>query len=127
MTNSADPISWLPQKPTDLDLHCLQWQGISGFSRTRIKGQYFRFSIISFESVCCLLYTVVGSCRLIRPYAMSDQGLLCYFIPQCLVRPLHSKLLRGTDTHEDLCCQLSKGDSFCSQNFSSLIIILNNL
>ena len=33
-------ISWLLQKPTDLDLHCLQGQGISGFSRTRVK-QYF--------------------------------------------------------------------------------------
>ena len=33
MTNSADP----DQKPTDLDLHCLQRQGISRFSRTRVK------------------------------------------------------------------------------------------
>ena len=31
-------ISWLLKKPTDLDLHCLQRQGISGFSRTRVKG-----------------------------------------------------------------------------------------
>ena len=30
-------ISWLLQKPTDLDLHCLQKQGISGFSRTRVN------------------------------------------------------------------------------------------
>ena len=30
-------ISWLLQKPTDLDLHCLQRQGVSGFSRTRVK------------------------------------------------------------------------------------------
>ena len=29
MANSANP---------DLDLHCLQKQGISGFSRTRVKG-----------------------------------------------------------------------------------------
>ena len=29
-------ISWLLQKPTDLDLHCLQRKGISGFSRTRV-------------------------------------------------------------------------------------------
>ena len=40
-------ISWLLQKPTDLDLHCLQRKGISGFSRTRVKncwknGKYFR-------------------------------------------------------------------------------------
>ena len=26
------------QKPTDLDLHCLQKQGISGFSRTSVKS-----------------------------------------------------------------------------------------
>ena len=30
--------SWFLQKPTDLDLHCLQRQGISGFSRTRVNG-----------------------------------------------------------------------------------------
>ena len=30
-------ISWLLQKPTDLDLHCLQRQAISGFSRTRVN------------------------------------------------------------------------------------------
>ena len=29
-------ISWLLRKPTDLDLHCLQRSGISGFSRTMI-------------------------------------------------------------------------------------------
>ena len=37
MTNSADPDQ-LASKPTDLDLHCLQSQGISGFSRTRVKA-----------------------------------------------------------------------------------------
>ena len=31
------PISCLPQKPTDLDLHCLQRQDISAFSKTRDK------------------------------------------------------------------------------------------
>ena len=30
-------ISWLLKKPTDLDLHCLQRQGKSGFSRTKVK------------------------------------------------------------------------------------------
>ena len=33
MANSADQ----DQKPTDLDLHSLQRQGMSGFSRTRVK------------------------------------------------------------------------------------------
>ena len=30
--------SWLLKKPTDLDLHCLQRQVISGFSMARVKG-----------------------------------------------------------------------------------------
>ena len=33
MTNSADP----DQLASDLDLHCLQRQGISGSSRTRVN------------------------------------------------------------------------------------------
>ena len=37
-------ISWLLQKPTDLDLHCLQKQGISGFSRTRVKIGFMTLS-----------------------------------------------------------------------------------
>ena len=32
MTNSADP-----EKKTDMDLHCLQRQGVSGSSRTIVK------------------------------------------------------------------------------------------
>ena len=35
MSNSADPDQLASS--TDLDLHCLQRQGISGFSRTRVK------------------------------------------------------------------------------------------
>ena len=37
MTNSADPDQ---QKPTDLDLHCLQRQGISAFSRIRVDCEH---------------------------------------------------------------------------------------
>ena len=33
-------ISWLCQKPTDLNLHYLQRQGISGFSSTRVNEFY---------------------------------------------------------------------------------------
>ena len=36
MANSADPDQ-LVSSPTDLDLHCLQRQDISGFSRTRVN------------------------------------------------------------------------------------------
>ena len=40
-------ISWLPQNPTDLDLHCLQRQGISGFSRTRVKSSENQGTLIT--------------------------------------------------------------------------------
>ena len=41
-------ISWLLQKLTDLDLHCLPTQGISRFSRTRVKGYHTSVSYIAF-------------------------------------------------------------------------------
>ena len=43
MANSADPDQLASKKPTDLDLHCLQRQGISGFSRTRVKGDVLNY------------------------------------------------------------------------------------
>ena len=41
MANSADSDQLASQKPTDLDLHCLHRQGISGFSRTRVKASEY--------------------------------------------------------------------------------------
>ena len=38
MANSADSDQLASEEPADLDLHCLQRQGISGFSRTWVKG-----------------------------------------------------------------------------------------
>ena len=48
-------ISWLPMKPTDLDLHCLQRHGISGFSRTqnRLHG-YGEENVVSDQGLHCL-------------------------------------------------------------------------
>ena len=37
MANSADP----DQKPTDLDLHCLQRESISRFSGTRVNMVHY--------------------------------------------------------------------------------------
>ena len=50
-------ISWLLQ-PTDLDLHCLQRQGISGLSRTRVKCRTIRSWILS---LACLQPGTLGS------------------------------------------------------------------
>ena len=37
MANNADSDQLASSEPIDLDLHCLQRQDISGFSRTRVK------------------------------------------------------------------------------------------
>ena len=45
MANSADPV----QKPTDVDLRCLQRQGIYGFSRTRVTANIpYHFLALTF-------------------------------------------------------------------------------
>ena len=47
-------ISWLLKKPTDLDLHCLQRQGISVLSRTRVKQELSQILILT---KCQALYS----------------------------------------------------------------------
>ena len=54
MTNSADPDQ---QKPTDLDLHCLQRQSISGFRRTRVNLHFAWWVKISAD--ICLFVLVL--------------------------------------------------------------------
>ena len=54
-------INWLLQKPTDLDLHCLQWQGISRFSRTRLTISEVLLSLSSQELV--LIHVLCVSCK----------------------------------------------------------------
>ena len=48
-------ISWLLQKPTDLDLHCLQRQSISGFSRTRVNINYRNQTTYHFDFCSCIV------------------------------------------------------------------------
>ena len=54
MANRADPDQLAFQKPSDLDLHCLQWQVISGFSRTRIN-RILLSDIRDFSGLCSVL------------------------------------------------------------------------
>ena len=42
MTNSIEPDQLAYSEPPDLDLHCLQKQGMYGFSRTRVKCDTFK-------------------------------------------------------------------------------------
>ena len=53
MENIADQDQLASEKPTDLDLHCLQKQGISGFSRTWVKDHgLLRLSAIILIILC---------------------------------------------------------------------------
>ena len=45
MTNSADPDQLAPQKPTDLDLHCLLRQGMSCSAREGLSSIYGQVSL----------------------------------------------------------------------------------
>ena len=49
MANSADPDQLASKKPTDLDLHCLQRQGISGLSRTRVNTGWHHYILINIQ------------------------------------------------------------------------------
>ena len=69
-------ISWLLQKPTDLDLHCLQRHGISGFSWTRVKwtgyifrgGNSIKTAFLGRQScLCCFSGEVILSNLLLSP------------------------------------------------------------
>ena len=52
-------ISWFLQKPTDLDLDCLQRQDISGFSRTRINCIKSVFSGLNKQNLPYFLYNML--------------------------------------------------------------------
>ena len=77
MTNNADP----DQKPTDLDLHCLQRQGISRFSRTRVND------ILMGHFVSSLRERVKRDRRAGRTNDSADtKGILTCFLPLPVAR-----------------------------------------
>ena len=114
MANSADPDQLASQKPTDLDLHCLQKQGISGFSRTRVNktllekvmnaGQalilwltamlgcrYFvsnYFEIYSYKTVTVIIYDPDTSANTIWPSPSRPETVTwsCYGVPTFLLQ-----------------------------------------
>ena len=62
MTNSVDPDQLA--SPTDLDIHCLQRWGTSGFSRTRVKvSKYFGYSKYSILQTVLFRRTVNTKCQ----------------------------------------------------------------
>ena len=52
-------MSLLLQKPTALDLHCLQRQSISGFSRTRVKKFWFEDQVNSCSNLKIIFFIYI--------------------------------------------------------------------
>ena len=78
MTTVQIQFSWLLKKPADLDLHCLQSQGISGFSRTRIK------MLAMWKAPYCHKQTAKAQISLhclVVPDERSIHKILSYFSP----------------------------------------------
>ena len=73
-------ISWLLQKPTDLDLHCLQWQGISGFSRTRVN------ELVSGQNVNC------SSIKISVTGTFAEKNFIFFFSAKILVSMPYLKI-----------------------------------
>ena len=61
-------ISWLLQKPSDLDLYCLQMQGISGFSRTRVKCNKKVFRVSSATKIVTGNYRHIFHAKALKKY-----------------------------------------------------------
>ena len=64
-------IIWLLQKPTDLDLHYLQRQGISGFSRTRVNTYIYLGEQQFLQDCMCTQRRFILACA----SAYTDQSL----------------------------------------------------
>ena len=78
MANSADP-----DQMADLDLHCLQRQGISGFSRTRFKCKTYNHQT---KHVYSVITGIIGS-KCVDPNqkqnVASGKGLYCLQYSSC--------------------------------------------
>ena len=85
-------ISWLLQKPTDLDLHCLQRQGISGLSRTRVNIEHLSVihpSILSFLNdklnKCQWIFNKIGMCiDIVKIWIGIANGQILSIFDSCL-------------------------------------------
>ena len=109
-------ISWLLMKPTDLDLHCLQKQGISGFSRTRVKytfkakAEYVRLSISVFRYYYNIFQLFLQQRKLELSVASSTSPCPhCQFLmsPTSLltvieVIPVHPRWILPLEAHWDI-------------------------
>ena len=82
-------ISWLLQKPIDLDLHCLQRQDISGFSRTRVKS-------LSVYLKCIMKYPYQPS---VSSYSIITKNVMIYLCIDGITPALWNQPMTKTNFH----------------------------
>ena len=106
-------ISWLLQKPTDLDLHCLQMQGISGFSRTRVKSK--------------IKYTCNNCSRIHHSCGYDFQDLIQKI--GALMKSHHLEIIKRNDIELYICISIGEKENrqdnlgvYISSGFLSLIL-----
>ena len=105
MANSADPDQRLLQKPTDLDLNSLQRQGISRFSRTRVKKYLMiilgKFSPVLHKSILWVLtcleapqWDISNKCpQSIRNKKIYPRTIIKYFSSGVLTSRKHAYII----------------------------------
>ena len=95
-------ISWVLQKPTDLDLHCLQRQGTSGFSRTMVN------TLRTFSANFTRETTFVSSCLLFCSPTLSEEN---------------ARTKEGKNSSlKSVVCLFQKG-VYCKSNEFSLLVL----
>ena len=65
-------ISWLLQKPTDLDLHCLLRQGMSCFAR---EGLTLKAPVTTATDLIMMIWCFTSLSTLLKPY-WDDEGMI---------------------------------------------------
>ena len=107
-------ISWLLQKPTDLNLHCLQRQGISGFRRTRVnigKPKLGTLLVLNFQQGHFTAYQCVLNCWM----SGKQCKLIGHHLQQCLIwvytvcSGLSVPIFEGFSVflYQNICCEYS--------------------
>ena len=100
MANSADP----GKKPTDLILHCLHRQDISGFSRTRVKPK-IRNVCFSLKKLSRVVQIFFFFFFLLFFFFFFIKYIFTFFLPKSIRTFFHkSYLQREKSSNLFLCC-----------------------
>ena len=90
-------INWLLQKPTDLDLHCLQRQGISRFSRTRVNVRERKKIMFKMETRLFIFSYAYAAMKQVTLKPVSAfKGVYPGSLPKTNFKSLHANCISNT-------------------------------